>query len=84
MTIQEQFLIDHMWTLWNSLEDKGGAEIVDACVFLICHYDFDMDCLPQNLWIAIKHEMQKQEEEAYWDAEAIVVMDQVDRQEEFA
>jgi len=44
-TLDRKFF-DHVWVLWNNLQDVDSSEMVEACIFFIEEYDFDMDVLP--------------------------------------
>jgi len=47
-TLDRKFF-DHVWVLWNNLQDVDSSEMVESCIFFIEEYDFDMDVLPEKI-----------------------------------
>lgn len=72
MNNQDDILLDHIWVLLESVKDEVNPELVDTCVFFIGHYGFDLECLPEKLWEAVREKIGKHEEDAYWDAESVM------------
>ena len=47
-TLDRKFF-DHVWFLWNNLQDVDSSETVESCIFFIEAYDFDMDVCPETI-----------------------------------
>lgn len=75
MTCKEDILIDHMWNMFNHLEDTDDESVIDTAVYMSNQYNFDIEVLPSKLYDAVVDKIRKDAEESYWEGEAQSVID---------
>lgn len=57
MTDPDSTTLDHVWTLWQNLDDSASEELLDACIYFIEMFNFDIEELPDGLQEAVRDYM---------------------------
>ena len=61
----DDFLIDHVWTIFQNLDDTDDPQVVEAVLYMMSVYDFDIDVLPQSIYDAVVGELKQNALESY-------------------
>ncbi len=64
--------LDHVWTLFQHLEDTDSDYLSNSVLFFVENYDFDINELPDRLREKIEYALDKEEFEAHVNAEDIL------------
>lgn len=62
----DQLILDHVFTLFNHLENCDDPELIETIIYFYYQYDFDIDTLPQKLYDSVLDEIKRQNEESYY------------------
>ncbi len=58
--------LDHMWILFNNLEDTDAESVVESALFFVETCGFDIEVLPLKLLTAVEVMMGNNSEAEYW------------------
>ena len=53
----EEIILDHVWNLFNFLEDKDYGPFVDSVYYFVNHHGFDIGVLPDRLHDIIENKV---------------------------
>lgn len=70
MDSKEKILIDHMFSMYNHLEDTDDPDTLKAVLYAVSEYNFDVDVLPDTMCNFVTEKLGDQLKEAYWECVA--------------